>query len=112
MSDRPVGPCGTPRSTPTCRRASRAPAAPRLRISSDVAEVAFPQPGATQFENLARLGAAHEVLERHLDGARVRLLAAHRDRFAQQLLTKHKIRPFHVYHVPTSYVEASVNRDP
>ena len=62
-------------------------------------EVTLPEPGPGQLEDLACFRPAHEVLERALDRAGVRPLAAQPGCFLQQVRTKHKICACHVHRV-------------
>jgi hypothetical protein len=59
-------------------------------------EVAFPQPGAGQLEDLPRLRPADEVAKGHLHGPGERLHARHPHGLLKELLVDHEIRTFHV----------------
>src|SRR5262249_4063269 len=70
-------------------------------VAAHLGEIAGPEPGTSKLEDTPGLGSSDEVLEGSLDGSRVRLLATQTRDLVQQVLTKHKIRPFHVYAIPT-----------
>src|SRR3954470_2700754 len=63
------------------------------------AQIAVPQPGTRQLQNLSRLGALHHLAQRPFDSARVRSFAADAGGFVEQRLVKHKISTFHTHEV-------------
>jgi hypothetical protein len=69
-------------------------------VTAHLGEIAVPEARMPEVEDLARLGPTDELFERALDSSRVSPLTAQADRLFEQILTKHKICPFHVQSVP------------
>src|SRR5919198_4438141 len=82
-------------STRTTRSRPRGP--PRTAVVSHRAQIAFPEPRASEVEDLPRFGAAHEIVEGSLDRPGVRALAAQPKGFIQEVFIKHKICAFHTH---------------
>jgi uncharacterized protein len=73
---------------------------PPRAVAAHEAEIAMPEPGSGQVEDLPRLDPAHEILEGAFDRTRICALAGQPGGFLEQMLIKHKICAFHVFIVP------------
>ena len=75
------------------------PRAVHALVFANRREISLPQTRAGQFQDLPRLGAPDEFLQRSLDRSRVGSLAAQPNGLLEQSLVKHKICTFHTHEV-------------